>query len=62
LLCGCVAGAASAERVAGWLATAGFIDARITPKPDSHELIETWAPGRNLENHIVSATVEARKP
>jgi arsenite methyltransferase len=62
LLCGCVAGAASAERIESWLAAAGFVDVRVTPKPESRELIATWAPGRNLENHIVSALVEARKP
>ncbi len=62
LLCGCVAGAASAESVAGWLAAAGFVDVRITPRPESRELIATWAPGRGIENHIVSAAVEARKP
>jgi ubiquinone/menaquinone biosynthesis C-methylase UbiE len=62
LLCGCVAGAAPADRVENWLAAAGFVDVRVTPKPESRELIKTWAPGRNLENHIVSAMVEARKP
>jgi SAM-dependent methyltransferase len=62
LLCGCVAGAAPAERVGDWLARAGFFDIRITPKPESRELIKTWAPGRNIENHVVSAIVEARKP
>ena len=62
LLCGCVAGAAPADRVESWLATAGFVDVRVTPKPESRELIATWAPDRNLENHIVSAMVEARKP
>ena len=62
LLCGCIAGAAPAERVESWLTTAGFVDVRVTPKPDSRELIKTWAPGRNIENHIVSAMVEARKP
>ncbi|HJU19262.1 MAG TPA: arsenite methyltransferase [Stellaceae bacterium] len=62
LLCGCVAGAASAEQVENWLATAGFVDVRITPKPESRELIATWARDRNLENHIVSALVEARRP
>jgi len=62
LLCGCVAGAASAERVEDWLARAGFCDVRITPKPESRELIKAWAPGRNIENHVVSAIVEARKP
>jgi len=62
LLCGCIAGAAPAERVESWLRIAGFVDIRITPKPESRELIKTWAPGRNIENHIVSAMVEARKP
>ena len=62
LLCGCVAGAAPADSVEGWLAAAGFVDIRVTPKPDSRELIATWAPGRGIENHVVSAIVEARKP
>jgi hypothetical protein len=35
---------------------------QVTAKPESRELIKTWAPDRNLENHIVSAMVEARKP
>jgi SAM-dependent methyltransferase len=62
LLCGCVAGAAPADSVASWLAAAGFVDVRVTPRPESRDLIRTWAPGRGIENHIVSATVEARKP
>ena len=62
LLCGCVAGAAPAEHIEDWLASAGFADVRVTPQPESRELIKIWAPGRDIENHIVSATVEARKP
>jgi SAM-dependent methyltransferase len=62
LLCGCVAGAAPAERVESWLAGAGFVDIRVTPKPESRELIRSWAPGRNIEDHILAAMVEARKP
>src|SRR5205823_4644236 len=62
LLCGCVGGAASVERVEDWLATAGFSDVRITVKPESRELIKTWAPGRGIEDYVVSAIVEARKP
>jgi hypothetical protein len=34
----------------------------VTPKPESRDLIETWAPGTGIENFVVSATVEARKP
>ncbi|MBO0738799.1 MAG: arsenite methyltransferase [Alphaproteobacteria bacterium] len=62
LLCGCIAGAVPADQVEYWLAKVGFVDVRITPKPESRELIKTWAPGSSLEKHIVSAMIEARKP
>jgi SAM-dependent methyltransferase len=62
LLCGCVAGAAPVDKIEAWLTEAGFGDVRVTPKPESRELIATWAPGRGIENHVVSAMVEARKP
>lgn len=62
LICGCVAGAASIDQMAAWLAGAGFTSVRITPKPESRELIKTWASGRRVENYIVSAILEARKP
>jgi len=62
LLCGCIAGAASVDRIAGWLRSAGFVAIQITPKPESRELIATWAPGRGIEDFVVSATIEARKP
>jgi SAM-dependent methyltransferase len=62
LVCGCVAGAARADQVETWLRDAGFADIRITPKPESRDLIAAWAPGRGIEDYVVSAIVEARKP
>jgi len=62
LLCGCVAGAAAAERIEAWLSKAGFVDVRVTPRPESREMVEGWAAGRGVENYIASAMVEARKP
>jgi ubiquinone/menaquinone biosynthesis C-methylase UbiE len=62
LLCGCVAGAAPAERIEAWLSEAGFVDVRVTPNFESREMVESWAPGRGVENYIAPATVEARKP
>ncbi|HEV2549445.1 MAG TPA: arsenite methyltransferase [Stellaceae bacterium] len=62
LLCGCVAGAAPLESMEVWLAEAGFIDVRITPKPESRGLIASWAPGRGIEDYVVSASIEGRKP
>ena len=62
LLCGCIAGAATARQIEDWLAAAGFIDVRITVKPGSRELVATWAPGRGIEDYVASATIEGRKP
>jgi arsenite methyltransferase len=62
LLCGCVAGAAPADKIAAWLAAAGFTDIAVTPKPESRELVASWAPGRRIEDYVVSAAITARKP
>jgi ubiquinone/menaquinone biosynthesis C-methylase UbiE len=62
LLCGCVAGAAPAERIEAWLSEAGFVFIRVTPNFESREMVENWASGRGVENYIASAMVEARKP
>jgi SAM-dependent methyltransferase len=62
LLCGCVAGAAPDTEIEAWLAAAGFAGVRITQKAESREPISNWAPGRGIEDYIVSAIIEARKP
>ena len=61
LVCGCIAGAATAARIEEWLAEAGFTDIRVTVKPESRELIKSWAPERGLEAYVASAGIEARK-
>jgi arsenite methyltransferase len=62
LVCGCVAGAAPVLEVEAWLQAAGFRDVRVIVKPESRELIATWAPGRGIENYVASAIIEAHKP
>lgn len=62
LLCGCIAGGASADQIERWLATAGFADIRITVKPESRELVRSWAPGSGVEDCVASAMIEAQKP
>ena len=62
LLCGCIAGAAPIARIEAWLSAAGFVDVRVTPKPESRDLIATWVPGMGIEEFVVSANVEGRKP
>ena len=62
LLCSCVAGAAPVDNVEAWLTDCGFVDIRVAPKPESRDLIATWSPGSGIEDYVVSATIEARKP
>ena len=62
LLCGCVSGAIPAGRVEALLRAAGFVDVAITVKPDSRDMVATWAPRRGIEKCVASAIIEARKP
>jgi SAM-dependent methyltransferase len=62
LICGCVVGAAPARQIETWLAKAGFTDVNVIVKPESRDLIATWAPGRGVENYVASAIIEGRKP
>src|SRR5262249_29435673 len=62
LVCGCVARAASAPDVEAWLQVAGFQNVRVTVKPESRDLVASWAPGLGIENYVASAIIEARKP
>lgn len=62
LICGCVAGAAPAHQIESWLAEAGFTRIRVTVKPESREMIATWAPGRGVEDYVASAIIEGSKP
>lgn len=59
---GCVAGAAMLDDLAAMLRAAGFERIRIGPKDESREFIRDWAPGRGVEDYVVSASIEAVKP
>ncbi len=62
LYAGCMAGASLTSEVEAMLKKSGFSHIRIQPKDESREFIRTWAPGRNVENYVVSATIAAVKP
>jgi arsenite methyltransferase len=62
LICGCVVGAAPAEQIEAWLAASGFTQIEVTVKPESRDLIASWAPGRGVEDCVASAFIAARKP
>ena len=62
LYSGCVAGASLVAELEEMMAAAGFVDIRIAPKDESKTFIEQWAPGRQIADYVVSATIEAVKP
>jgi arsenite methyltransferase len=62
LYAGCIAGASLMDEVEHMLREAGFSSVRIRPKDESRAFIREWAPGMNVEDFVVSATIEAVKP
>ena len=62
LLSACVSGAATVMELTEMLQEAGFQDIEIQTKDESRELISHWVPGKNVQDYIVSATIEAVKP
>ncbi len=61
LYSGCMGGASLIEDLAAVMDQVGFSDIRITPKDESRDFIRDWAPGRQVEDYLVSAHIEAVK-
>lgn len=62
LYSGCIAGASSIDTVEAMLRDAGFTQITIQPNDVSRSYIREWAPGRGIEEYVVSATIQAVKP
>jgi arsenite methyltransferase len=62
LYTGCVAGAAVIDALVPMLAAAGFTAIHIQPRDESRAVIQEWAPGKKIEDFVVSATIKATKP
>jgi len=62
LYSGCMAGASQVSVLQNILESSGFEKIRIAPKDESKEFIKDWAPGRGVEDYVLSATIEAVKP
>ncbi len=62
LLSGCVTGASMVDELRTWLEDAGFANVLIDVKEESRAGIADWAPGRGIENYVVSAIITGEKP
>jgi SAM-dependent methyltransferase len=58
----CIGGASPVDEIESALKSAGFAEIRIQPKDESREFIRDWAPGRGVEDLVVSAHIQAVKP
>ena len=61
-LSGCVGGATDLDELESMLQEAGFGEISIRPRDESRAFIKDWMPGAGIENYVVSATIEAKKP
>lgn len=62
LYSGCMAGASQIKELEIIMKESGFTNIQITPKDDSKNFIKDWAPDRGVEEYVISAHIEARKP
>jgi len=62
LYSGCMAGASLIAELQTILEDCGFEKINIAPKDESKDFIKDWAPGRGVEEYVLSATIEAVKP
>lgn len=62
LIAGCMGNASLIDELERMLDAAGFENVCIQPKDESKEFIKDWAPGRNVADYVVSASIEAVKP
>ncbi len=62
LYSGCMAGASQISELQSILEDNGFEKINISPKDESKDFIKDWAPGRGVEDYVLSATIEAVKP
>jgi SAM-dependent methyltransferase len=62
LYSGCMAGALQIKELEAILEEVGFTQIKITPKDESKHFIKDWAPGRGVEDYVISAHIEAIKP
>jgi SAM-dependent methyltransferase len=62
LVAGCMGNASLIADLEAIMHAAGFVDIRIQPKDESRQFIRDWAPGHNVTDYVVSATIEALRP
>jgi SAM-dependent methyltransferase len=58
----CVSGAMEIGKLHTILNETGYVNIRIEPKDESRKFIDTWVPGTNVSDYVLSANITANKP
>ncbi len=61
LMAGCIAGAEFIDNILTMMKEAGFVNIKLTPKDNSREIIQSWAPDRSIEDFVASYIIEGTK-
>ena len=61
MMAGCISGAENTDKLKKMLENAGFSNIKMLPKDNSKQILNTWAPGRNIEEYVASFIIEAQK-
>ena len=57
----CVSGASTIEELKNMMQQAGFKEVKIEPKDESKEFIKEWSSEKNVDEYVVSASIQAVK-
>ena len=61
MIAACLGGAEHVDRIRTMLEDVGFTNIKLTPKDNSKEIVNSWEPGKNLEDFIASYIIEGEK-
>ena len=61
MIAACMGGAEHVNKIRAMLEDAGFVNIKLTPKDNSKEIVNSWEPGKNLEDFIASYIIEGEK-
>lgn len=61
MVAGCIAGAEHVEKIRVMMEKAGFSNIKLLPKDNNKEILNTWVPGKKIEEYVASFIIEGEK-
>lgn len=61
MMAGCISGAEHVDKIKAMMEKAGFNNIKMMPKDNSKDILNTWLPGKKIEDYVASYIIEAKK-